>query len=112
MITGLSLQPGNEVVLTAGKRSVEFEIGRDYQLLSTTSDPSAPPQPLPLVFAGYGISAPGIGYDDYAGIDTAGKAILIFTHEPQENDAGAFEGQNNTIHSSIMRKVEVALAGA
>jgi hypothetical protein len=109
MITGLSLQPGNEVRLNAGTRTVELEIGRDYQLLSTTSDPSAPPQPLPLVFAGYGISAPGIGYDDYAGIDAAGKAVLIFTHEPQENDArSAFEGQNNTIHASIMRKVEVA----
>ena len=109
MITGLSVQPGNEVTLTAGKRTFGFEIGRDYQLVSTTSDPSAPAQPLPLVFAGYGISAPGIGYDDYTGIDATGKAILIFTHEPQENDArSAFEGQNNTIHSSMMRKVEVA----
>ena len=35
--------------------------------------------------------------------------MLIFTHEPQENDPrSAFEGQTNTTHSTMMRKVEVA----
>jgi hypothetical protein len=35
--------------------------------------------------------------------------VLIFTHEPQENDPrSAFDGQTNTIHSTMMRKVEVA----
>src|SRR5215471_7738864 len=38
----------------------------------------------PIVFAGYGISAPELGYDDYAGIDAEGKVVLIFNHEPQE----------------------------
>ena len=27
-----------------------------------------------------------VGYDDYAGIDVADKAVLIFSHEPQETD--------------------------
>ena len=39
---------------------------------------------MPLVFAGYGISAPDVSYDDYAGVDVAGKAVVIFSHEPQE----------------------------
>jgi hypothetical protein len=111
MTTGLSLQPGNIVTLNAGRSAVEFEIGRDYQLVSTSSDASAESQPLPVVFAGYGISAPALQYDDYAGVDPAGKAVLIFTHEPQENDPrSAFEGQTNTLHASMMRKVEVARA--
>ena len=109
MTTGLSLEPGNAITLNAGRSEVDFEIGRDYQLLSTSSNPSAAGQSLPLVFAGYGISAPSLRYDDYAGIEAAGKALLIFTHEPQENDPrSAFEGQTNTMHASIMRKVEVA----
>jgi hypothetical protein len=37
------------------------------------------------VFAGYGISAPSVNYDDYERLDVAGKAVLIFSHEPQEN---------------------------
>ncbi len=92
-----------------GRSSVTFEIGRDYELVSTSRDQSSPAATLPVVFAGYGISAPSLRYDDYAGIDAADKAVLIFTHEPQENDArSAFEGQTNTMHSTMMRKVEVA----
>ena len=63
MNTGLSLEPGNKVELKSGRSSMEFEIGRDYQLLSTSGDPSAPAQPLPVVFAGYGIAAPAPHYD-------------------------------------------------
>jgi hypothetical protein len=109
MITGLSVQPGNSVTLNAGRSAVDFQIGRDYQLVSPSRDQSAAVEPLPLVFAGYGVSAPALRYDDYSGIDATGKAVLIFTHEPQENDPrSAFEGQTNTIHASMMRKVEVA----
>lgn len=50
-----------------------------------------------LVFAGYGITAPEYGYDDYAGIDVTGKVVLIFDHEPQENDPQSkFNGTGHT----------------
>ncbi|MEE8504149.1 MAG: hypothetical protein V3T26_06830, partial [candidate division NC10 bacterium] len=39
-----------------------------------------------IVFAGYGITAPELNYDDYAGIDVTGKIVLIMTHEPREKD--------------------------
>lgn len=55
----------------------------------------------PVVFAGYGITAPEFGYDDYAGVDARGKIVLIFDHEPQETDPrSVFHGRGNTIHSS------------
>jgi hypothetical protein len=109
MTTGLSVEPGNSVTLQSGRSSVSFEIGRDYEIVSTSRDQNVPATTLPIVFAGYGISAPSLRYDDYAVIDAADKAVLIFTHEPQENDArSAFEGQTNTVHSTMMRKVEVA----
>ena len=64
-----------------------------YPLAATPNEsrraPSTELDDLPLVFAGYGISAPVGGYDDYAGLDVNGKAVLIFTHEPQERDATA-----------------------
>ena len=76
MITSLSVQPGNVVSLNAASNRVDFEIGRDYQLGSTTTDPAAPPQTLPVVFAGYGISAPAVPYDDYRGVDATGSPGL------------------------------------
>ncbi len=55
----------------------------------------------PLAFAGYGITAPGVGYDDYAGLDVRGKAVVVFEHEPQENDAGSrFNGAGNTRYAT------------
>ena len=59
----------------------------------------------PVVFAGYGISAPELGYDDYAGIDAKGKIVLIFNHEPQENDANSvFNGTGNTRYTNATYK--------
>jgi Predicted aminopeptidases len=54
-----------------------------------------------VVFAGFGISAPEIGYDDYAGIDIKGKIALVFEHEPQENNPrSVFNGTGNTRHAT------------
>src|SRR6266545_2701621 len=40
----------------------------------------------PVVFAGYGITAPEYAYDDYTGLDVKGKLVLVLRHEPQEFD--------------------------
>ena len=58
-----------------------------------------------VVFAGYGITAPGLAYDDYAGIDVRGKIVLIFNHEPQEfDDASIFNGRANTRYTNATYK--------
>ena len=55
----------------------------------------------PLAFAGFGVTAPGVGYDDYKGLDVAGKVVVVFEHEPQENDPRArFGGTGNTRHAT------------
>src|ERR1035438_2970847 len=58
-----------------------------------------------VVFGGYGISAPELAYDDYAGIDVKGKVVLIFGHEPQENDEQSiFNGRGNTRYANATYK--------
>lgn len=42
-----------------------------------------------VIYAGYGITATEIGYDDYAGIDVNGKIILIEPEAPVSPGAGA-----------------------
>jgi Zn-dependent M28 family amino/carboxypeptidase len=64
-----------------------------------------------VVFAGFGITAPELGYDDYKGIDVTGKIVLIFDHEPQENDAKSiFNGTGNTRYATTRVKVQNAQA--
>jgi hypothetical protein len=61
-----------------------LEAGRDFlpQFYSDGGECEAG-----LVFAGWGISAPEIGYDDYDGVDVAGKYVLCFRGTPdRENE--------------------------
>ncbi len=59
----------------------------------------------PVVFAGYGITAPEFAYDDYANLDVKGKIVLVFDHEPQENDPNSiFNGLGNTRHANARLK--------
>jgi hypothetical protein len=63
----------------------------------------------PLVFAGYGITAPEYHYDDYATIDARGKVVLVFDHEPQETDAHSiFNGGGHTRYANSRVKLENA----
>jgi peptidase M28-like protein/PDZ domain-containing protein len=58
-----------------------------------------------VVFAGYGITAPGYDYDDYAGIDAHDKIVLVLTQEPGEMDSTSrFDGSVNTPHAEVRTK--------
>ena len=60
----------------------------------------------PVLFAGYGITAPELGYDDYAGVDARGKIVLLFEHEPQEDDPHSiFNGTGLTRYATTRVKV-------
>ena len=60
----------------------------------------------PIVFAGYGITAPEYGYDDYAGIDVKDKIVLVLRREPQEMDEKSkFKGKTNTQHATFESKL-------
>jgi hypothetical protein len=88
---GLSIGKGNALSIQAGGGSVRLVPGSNYYPLAATPNDSvttasAALDDLPLVFAGYGISAPSMNYDDYQGLDVNGKAVLIFSHEPQETN--------------------------
>jgi Zn-dependent M28 family amino/carboxypeptidase len=60
----------------------------------------------PVVFAGFGITAPELGYDDYKGLDARGKIVLVFDHEPQEDDPQSiFNGTGNTRYATTRVKL-------
>jgi len=63
---------------------------------------------LPLVFAGYGITAPPEEYDDYAAVGDAVKAAaaVVLRQEPQkENPHSVFNGNQATQHAALVRKI-------
>jgi len=62
----------------------------------------------PLVFVGYGISAPERGWDDYKDVDLKGKIALVLVNDPDfETPApGAFDGRAVTYYGRWTYKYE------
>lgn len=64
-----------------------------------------------LVFAGFGIAAPHLNYDDYRGEQIPGKIVLVLDHEPSERDpASPFDGVVTAQASSPLEKTLAAQA--
>ena len=62
----------------------------------------------PVVFAGFGITAPRWTHDDYNG-DVKGKVVLVLDHEPGERDANSpFEGVVTAEPAAAWRKALAA----
>ncbi|WP_046245534.1 M28 family peptidase [Hymenobacter terrenus] len=57
--------------------------GQDYAIYPSPELPTTTVTDAPLAFAGFGISAPELGYDDYAGLDVKGKVVLIVRGAPR-----------------------------
>jgi len=49
-----------------------------------------------LVFAGWGISAPDLNYDDYAGLDVKGKFVLCFRGTPDRDQKWQVHDEHRT----------------
>jgi hypothetical protein len=86
-IDGVHLGPASR--LSVGGRA--FRSGDDFRPLAFSSAGSASGG---LVFAGYGIVAKELDFDEYAGLDVRGKLVLVLRFAPGGDDAqgkwGAF----------------------
>jgi Zn-dependent M28 family amino/carboxypeptidase len=60
----------------------------------------------PIVFVGYGISAPEYQWDDYKGYDLKGKVVLLFVNEPVSEDPKFFKGKALTYYGRWTYKFE------
>jgi Zn-dependent M28 family amino/carboxypeptidase len=85
-----TLGHGNALAVHGADGAVRrFTHGQEFypQRFSASGDVSGP-----VVFAGFGITAPRWQYDDYTG-DVKGAIVLVLDHEPGERDpASPFEG--------------------
>jgi Zn-dependent M28 family amino/carboxypeptidase len=64
---------------------------------------------VPLVFLGYGVSAPERGWDDFKGVDVRGKLIVVLINDPDfEGGEGDFGGKAMTYYGRWTYKYEEA----
>src|SRR5262249_11149887 len=75
---------------------VELKAGEHFDVLGLSGSGKLD---APVVFAGYGITAPAVGYEDYKGLDVAGKVVLILRKTPRwENEHAPFDGDRQQEH--------------
>jgi len=98
------VSPGKESDKT---EMLELRLGSDFTPLAIGASGTVD---LPVVFVGYGITGAVEKYDDYAGVDAAGKAVVILRHEPQQDDPkSVFDGVHPSPHSFFRRKLANAI---
>jgi Zn-dependent M28 family amino/carboxypeptidase len=89
----LQLTQGNEIALRSplnGQRSVNLAN-------------------VPLVFVGYGVSAPERNWDDFKGMDVRGKLLVVLINDPDfEGGEGDFGGKAMTYYGRWTYKYEEA----
>lgn len=102
MTAGATLGPSNSISWTGEGGPSGLEVGKDFIPFSFSANGT---WEAPLVFAGYGITAPELNYDDYQAVDVAGKFVIVLRHEPQEdNPDSVFSGRQLTAHAVIVNK--------
>lgn len=86
---------------------MDLTFGDDYTVMNETLTPAAAID-APIVFVGYGVTAPEFGWDDYAGVDVKGKVILCIVGDPPSNDPKFFGGKALTYYGRWTYKFEQA----
>ncbi len=91
----------------AGKE-VAFRWGDEFVGVSPLQQPEARFE-ADAVFVGHGIAAPEYNWDDFKGVNVAGKILVLFTNEPPSTDPKFFEGRALTYYGRWTYKYEEAL---
>jgi hypothetical protein len=102
----MTLGPANALEITQGGSTTPVVHGEGYytQRFSATAEASGP-----VVFAGFGITAPDLGYDDYRSPLIKGAIVLVVDHEPGERDPNSpFDGLVTSDQSAGFRKALAA----
>jgi Zn-dependent M28 family amino/carboxypeptidase len=97
-----------------GGAALPIAVGRDISPATTRATDRVAIENAPLVFVGYGVSAPERGWDDFKGVDLHGKVAVILVNDPDyeaqpgEPVAGKFGGQAMTYYGRWTYKFEEA----
>jgi Zn-dependent M28 family amino/carboxypeptidase len=98
--TSFTLEP------TKGE-AVLLQFGDDFVVSNQTLTPVTTID-APIVFVGYGATAPEYDWDDYAGVDVKGKVILCIVGDPPSDDPKFFAGRALTYYGRWTYKFEQA----
>ena len=105
---GMTAKPAETTFsFTSGKGAIPVKFGEDFVVSNQTLTPVVDID-APIVFVGYGVTAPEFNWNDYAGVDVKGKVILCIVSDPPSDDPNFFAGKALTYYGRWTYKFEQA----
>jgi Zn-dependent M28 family amino/carboxypeptidase len=102
----ITLTP-NPSLRVLGSNPVELRYRDDYVLWSMRNDTAVTTKGS-LVFVGYGIVAPELGWNDYEGVNAKDKIVVALVNDPGLRDSTIFLGSTLTYYGRWTYKIEEA----
>ncbi len=103
-LVGMKPQPSFSWGASGAAKTLRY--GDDFVAWAETPDSSVAVSAAPVLFVGYGIQSPEWHWDDYKGIDTHGKVLLMLVNDPGLADSTVFNGRALTYYGRWTYKLE------
>jgi len=106
-IVGVDSHTPEGWTFAAGGKRLVLRRGEEFIAASGWQRPEAAIRDAELVFVGYGIQAPELGWDDFKGADVSGKVLMMMNDDP-DWDPALFGGTRRTYYGRWTYKYESA----
>ena len=105
-----TIDGGVALAISSGGKERVLEQGEDAVVQTLHPGGRVHLENAPLVFVGYGIVAPELGWNDYAGLDLTGKVAVVLVNDPdfETPQPGLFGGRALTYYGRWTYKYEEA----
>jgi len=105
-LVGISVTNSPTLTFAKGGASATLKWRDDFVAWTKHVAPTAALAKSDLVFVGYGVEAPEYGWDDFKGVDLAGKTMVVLVNDPPVADTAIFGGARMTYYGRWTYKFE------
>lgn len=98
------------ITINHDHKYIDLHAGKDFSIWSPLLEQTVSLNNSELVFVGYGIHAPEMGWDDFEDVDLNGKTIVVLVNDPGFycQDSSLFNGSAMTFYGRWTYKFEEA----
>ncbi|MFA6467535.1 MAG: M20/M25/M40 family metallo-hydrolase [Bacteroidota bacterium] len=108
VVSKLELGAKNALVLQQNKKKTTYTVDSDFRPIGFSSDTAVT---AGLVFAGYGISADDLKYDDYASVNVANKIVIVMRGSPEDDTPHSQFGKFSALRYKAMNARQKGAVG-
>jgi Zn-dependent M28 family amino/carboxypeptidase len=105
-LVGITPDPGTSLIVTKGSTRRVLKFKDDVVAWTKHVEDSVAIANSDMVFVGYGVEAPEFEWNDYKGMDVAGKTLVMLVNDPPLPDSTLFGGKAMTYYGRWTYKYE------